>query len=315
MRSWFILALVACGGKAEDTHEHTHTTEPTPEPFTLRFAATDGVNPVDCATPFTGDAGGTTYTIGLSDVRFYVSNLVFRDADGNEVAATFDEDAFQYTGSTGWVALVDLTGNATGSCDGGAISFSEGTERTHEAITGSTLVGEVASVSFDVGVPQALMQEVIGANTVEAAPSPLNEMYWSWASGYRHFVFNMTVSDGVDDGEGYLHIGSTDCAAEGQLALEDRDACGFLNTPSVAVDNFDLASGVVSVNLAAALSGLDLQAPVYDPKTWEVIGEQPGVECHSSPDQTDCPTIFESFGVNIASGVASDADNRVFGGG
>ena len=74
-------------------------------------------------------------------------------------------------------------------------------------------------------------KSVIANNTPEGAPSPLGEMYWSWATGYRHFVFNFTVTAGSGDtGDGYLHVGSLDCGAEGTLALEDRDACGFVNT-------------------------------------------------------------------------------------
>ncbi|WDT76931.1 MAG: hypothetical protein MPW16_06875 [Candidatus Manganitrophus sp.] len=54
-------------------------------------------------------------------------------------------------------------------------------------------------MTFDLGVSQPLMKATIANNTAEGAPSPLNEMYWSWASGYRHFVMNFAVED---DGNG-----------------------------------------------------------------------------------------------------------------
>jgi uncharacterized repeat protein (TIGR04052 family) len=210
--------------------------------------------------------------------------------------------------------MIDLTSNATGSCAATAISFSEGTERVHEAITGTTLVEDVASLSFDVGVPQSLMQEIILNNTVEAAPSPLNEMYWSWNSGYRHFVFNFTTSDGVDDGEGYVHIGSTGCTnADGELALETRDTCALVNTPAVSVPEFDLATDVIAVDLAEILSAVDFLSPIYDPKTFEIIGEQVGVECHSFSGQPDCESVFDAFGLDLDSGGSAPESNQVFG--
>jgi aminoglycoside/choline kinase family phosphotransferase len=58
----------------------------------------------------------------------------------------------------------------------------------HTAITGSTFVDKVASIKFDVGLPQALMKKVIAKNTAEGAPSPLNTTdpkfreAWHWMS-------------------------------------------------------------------------------------------------------------------------------------
>jgi hypothetical protein len=172
----------------------------------------------------------------------------------------------------------------------------------------------VTRISFDVGVPQAVMKDLINTTTAEAAPSPLGEMYWSWATGYRHFVFNFAVVDGEGaSGDGYLHIGSTNCAAEGELALENQDECGFINTPKVELDGFDLAAGVVTVDVGRAVEGLDFLSPIYDPKTFEIIGEGPGVECHSSPVQPHCETIFSAFGVDIADGSSDPEQDAVFG--
>jgi hypothetical protein len=176
-----------------------------------------------------------------------------------------------------------------------------------------TEVEHVTSESFDVGVPQALMQEVIGSGSVEAAPSPLNELYWSWATGYRHFAFNMTATDGIDTGEGYLHIGSVDCAGEGELALESQDECGLINTPAVELADFDLATNVVSLDIPTLLAGLDFLAPIYDPETFEVIGEGVGVECHSSSMQPHCEPYFANVGLDLATGQATAADNLAFG--
>ena len=298
-----LLALVASCGESEEA----------PRAFQLRFVATDGAAPIGCVDRLTGVGPGGEHSVGISDLRFYISNLRFYDADGAEVALTLDEGAFQYHGGAGQVSLIDLTGNSEGTCAGSAIAFAEGTARTNDVITGTTLVDRVARVTFDVGVPQALMKETIATNTAEGAPSPLAEMYWSWATGYRHFVFNFSTEDGAAQrGDGYVHLGSRDCGAEGQLALEDRDACTFVNTPAVALDGVDLEAGTIAVNLPAILEGLDFLAPIYDPETFEVIGEDLGVECHSSPMQPDCAAIFSAFGLDPASGGAQAAGNRVF---
>ena len=303
MRLLFPFALLTGCGPASKSE---------PEAFRLAFAATDGGSPVDCTTPADGLGDSGAYSLGISDLRFYVSNLEFRDDAGEVLTTTFDANDFQYQGGTGWVGLIDLTGNTDGTCTGSAVAYSEGTARTNDAISGETLVGDVASITFDVGVPQALMQEVIGSTTAEAAPSPLNEMFWSWATGYRHFVMNATVSDGSEEGDSYMHVGSTGCAADGELALENQDSCEFVNTPHVEIDAFDLAADSVALDLAALVAGLDFLSPIYDPDTFEVIGEGVGVECHSSPDQPDCPVLFDNFGVDIATGEASAANNLVF---
>lgn len=285
-----------------------------PEPFSLRFAAVaDGKN-VGCTDELTGFGPAANVRIGLNDLRFYVSNVRFEDASGASVALTLDANEFQYASPDGDVALVDLTGNSEGTCGSASVAYAEGTARTHAAITGRTLVSEVASISFDVGVPQALMKATIAANTPEGAPSPLNEMYWNWNSGYRHFLLNFNVRDaGNATGAGYVHVGSRDCAPEGDAkALTDRKACTFVNTPAVSLSTFALATSTVGIDLRKVLEGLDFEAPIYDPTTFEVIGEGPGVECHSSPMQPHCAPIFGKFGLDMATGAANAASDAAF---
>ena len=53
-------------------------------------------------------------------------------------------------------------------------------------------------------------------------------------------------------------------------------------------------------------------APVYDTETFEVIGEGPGVECHSSPTQPDCLDVFGNLGIDMASGAADPTQNAAF---
>jgi hypothetical protein len=116
------------------------------EPFRLAFEATAQGRRVDCTHPVEGLGADGTVAVGPSDLRFYVSNLVLRDDDGDVVEATLDENDFQLTADAGWVGLVDLTDNSTGTCSGTSVAYSEGTARTNDAITGETNVGRVAAV-------------------------------------------------------------------------------------------------------------------------------------------------------------------------
>lgn len=300
-------ALGGCGSKSDSSSSA--------EAFELRFAPVVDGKVVGCNDELSGFGASASDTIGINDLRFYVSNIRFLDKDGKEVVTTLDQNEFQYASPEGGVSLVDLTGNTEGTCSAAAFASSEGTARTHTAVTGTTFPRIVASVAFDVGVPQAVMKKNIATNTAEGSPSPLNEMYWNWNSGYRHFVFNFTVKDTKDaKGSGFVHIGSRDCAPGGEAskALEDRDSCTYVNTPAVTMAAFDLATNSIGLDLRKLAAGLDFVSPVYDPKTYEVIGEGPGVECHSSPSQPDCSVIFGSFGLDMTTGKADAGADLVF---
>lgn len=280
------------------------------EEFALEFVAVHHGARVGCDDVLMGFGPDADQSVRIADLRLYVSALEFLDADGLVIAHTLDANEFQLDHPEGWVSLVDLAGTDAGACAPDGITFAEGTARLHPTLTGQTAVDDVASVRFDVGVPQAVMSAVIGDYTAEAAPSPLGEMYWSWVTGYRHFVLNMAVDAPEEQGEGYVHIGSTDCAAKGENALESRSACGAINTPRVAME-FDLVTDVIGIDVGTLLAGLDFRAPVYDPQTFEIIGEQPGVECHSSTLQSDCAQIFDAVGIDPDGDAAADA-NQVF---
>ncbi len=85
-----------------------------------------------------------------------------------------------------------------------------------------------------------------------------------------------------------------------------------LPAPAFAAAPFDLDKDVVTVDLDALLQQVDFSAPIYDPVTFEVIGEGVGVECHSSPMQPDCPQIFPAVGLDLATGKAAAKGNAVF---
>ena len=278
----------------------------------LRFAPLFRGVEVGCTDALSGLGSNGDTTIGMGDLRFYVSNLKMFDSTGGELAVTLDDNEFQYRDDIGAVALLDLTSNQAGTCANTAIAFAEGTARMNDRISG--LVSSTpASISFDVGLPQPLMKSIISNHTAEGAPSPLAEMYWSWASGYRHLVFNFTVTTGNELGEGYLHIGSRDCGGDGARALTDRETCGLVNTPKVVIDDFDPSRDTIAVDIEALLGGLDFIAPTFDSEPpFDIIGEGPGVSCHSSPAQADCTAIFQNLGLDASTGTAQPSANGVF---
>ncbi len=280
--------------------------------FVLGFAAVAGDDTVGCSDTLLDLGDERQAKVGISDLRFYISNLEFWDSDGNLLDLALDDNPFQYQGEAGHVVLIDLTGNTEGSCSDTAIAFAEGTARTNEGIRGMTEVDRVARLSLNIGVPQGLMKEVIAEHSAESAPSPLNEMYWSWVTGYRHFVLNFVAEMNGERGDGYIHLGSRDCGPTGGLALEDRDECGFVNTPALVLDIADVNRDTVVVDILQLLADIDFRAPIYDPETFEPIGEGVGVECHSSPMQDDCAEIFTHFGIDMESGASSSAQNAVF---
>ncbi|MEM6532426.1 MAG: MbnP family copper-binding protein [Myxococcota bacterium] len=280
------------------------------EPFELRFSAVSGETLVGCNTPMMVDSPDGQIRVGISDVRFYVSDIVALDADGDALNVSLDENEFQYRSTVGEVALIDLT-DRSGDCAPETIDFAEGTERMNRRVSG-IVSGDVARVGFVVGVPQPLMKQVVSDFSAEGAPSPLNEMHWSWALAHRHLVFNFSVQGPGGTGDGYVHVGSRDCGGDGARALTDRGECGLINSPQVEMA-VDSNQAEIGIDLSTLLTGLDFVAPFYDPTTFELLGEGPGVECHSGVEtQPDCASIFDSLGIDGSNGSAAAAANRVF---
>lgn len=275
------------------------------EPFELNFKAMSSTEAVSCDTTSTGFGTDGEYSIGLKDLRFYVSNVTFYDEYGVAIESTFDDSDFQLNHEEGFVGLIDLTSNTSGSCDG----VDGSTERTNTMLTGMVLDTGVRKVTFDIGVPQAVMKDVINTSSAEDAPSPLNEMYWSWASGYRHFLMNFTIENtSALTGGGALHIGSKGCGStDGLLALEDKDTCDFVNTPQVELTDFDLVNDSVVIDLDALLTDVAFSSTDAETGT-----EKLSVNCHSNTaGQADCTPIFNNFGIDTDDGTATASDNSV----
>jgi uncharacterized repeat protein (TIGR04052 family) len=302
-------------GTADATTSPTDASAgPQASPFSLRFAYTAGDRVLGCGETLTAQGLNGKNTVDINDLRFFVSDLRFLDKDGKDVALTLDKNDFQLSHAAGALCLVDLTSNEVGGCTADAFPNSEGTKRVHEAITGSTLVSKVASVRFNVGVPQPVMKKAIQENTAEGQPSPLGDLQWPWSVGWRHFALNFGLkNEAGQPGIGFVHLGSLDCsAAMTDLALSDRESCTFVNNPAIVLDGFSLTDNLVTVDIPTILKKLDFVDDLYDDKG-NVTGQGPGVGCHSGPSQPDCPPVFEAFGMSLATGKADPSKQSVFG--
>ncbi len=325
-----LLLLNACDNSSSNTQVST-TEKPTP--FTLNFKAISGDFEVNCDNAIDGLGPNGDYSVGIADLRFFISHLQFFDANGKNIAITLDSNEFQLNHPQGSVALIDFTGNDSGFCDAGQ----EGTARTNSVIKGTLSNNtSIAKVSFDVGVSQPVMQAVVAAtDVITDVPSPLGELIWSWASGYRHFVVNFVAMDAshnditVNSG---FHIGSTDCSNSGK-ALADKNSCGRLNTPKVTLNNFDPAINTVTVDLKAVFA--NVKDSDFVRETWSTINngdsshciderrkddgascvtsQQFGLQCHSGTMQAACASLFPNFGLTLADGSADASKNSVFG--
>ena len=145
---------LGCGGSGSDGPQ---------TPVSLRFRAVDNGNPVTCDSKLSGFGTDGRTSVGLSDLRFYVSNIHLFDGTGKELESKLTPNEFQRRDGAGDVALIDLTSNISGTCTGSAIAFSEGTERTNDAVQLIAEQGEINRVTFDVGVPQSLMKKVVSS--------------------------------------------------------------------------------------------------------------------------------------------------------
>src|ERR1041384_381569 len=132
------LLAIGCGEDDDEKKE--------PSVFALSFEARAGEARVGCEEELGGLGPSEDVVVGVSDLRFYVSALTFADAAGKPIALSLDENDFQYTGQSGSVALIDLTGNDAGSCAQGALAFGEGTAPPNYTINRRTLGGHGGAV-------------------------------------------------------------------------------------------------------------------------------------------------------------------------
>jgi uncharacterized repeat protein (TIGR04052 family) len=189
------------------------------QPIGVEFRATAGGASIGCdGAP-----------LALTDLRFYVHDVMLLTADGAAVPLHLDQTA---PWQTDRVALVDLEDGTNGCRTGSA--------EARTIVTGRATAGDYQSLSFTLGVPFDLNH----ANPVEAkAPLDQTVMHWHWQAGYK-FLRAGIVEDGRQT---WVHIGSTGC--RGRVGA--IEACARPNRVTVTVRGFDPATDIVTVDVGA----------------------------------------------------------------
>ncbi|MCB1755721.1 MAG: metallo-mystery pair system four-Cys motif protein [Gammaproteobacteria bacterium] len=280
----FFLAASCIGGLSacsDDDNDNKSGDPATGESsdVTLNFAAKVGGEDFVCGQTY-GNLGIASDENGrmlkVLDYRVFVSDISLTKADGSKTAVELTQDGvWQYEN----LALLDFENSCKDS----------GTPELNTAVRGTVPAGDYTGICLTVGVPFELNHL---DNTT--APSPLNAsgMFWNWQGGYKF----IRVDGMVDPGDsthlntGYnLHLGSTGCDSADKVS-SPAERCEQPNLVEVCFDGdsgFDLASDVVSFDVAPVLAESDLTADVDAP---------PG--CMAFPEDNACREILPLLGLD-----------------
>ena len=182
--------------------------------------------------------GNTAYK--PEDLRFFVSNVSLKTDSGAVIPVTLTEDgAWQYNNTT----LIDFETGKTPETNINVVG-------TYEAPAS----GEIDEVCFEVGIPFA-------ENHLDSAtsPSPLNAtgMMWAWQSGHKFIRLDGKVDPDGTNTDYFIHLGSTGCSSDGKTEAPES-ACTYPNVPAVCLDNFDMDTQAVTMDIGKLLAGTDL---------------------------------------------------------
>jgi uncharacterized repeat protein (TIGR04052 family) len=236
-------------------------------PFNVEFFASWAGQPIGC------DESERS----LTDLRFYVSEVVLIDTSGIEhpLVLTGDE-RWQQKG----VALIDLE-NGEGRCVNGS-------RETNTTLSGMTASVDVQSLRFTVGVPFELNH----ANPL-LADAPLDDaaMHWHWRSGYKFLRAGVaTASDGF-----WLHLGSSACRG----TVRNISACGSPNRVTVELDGFSPQNKRINVDLSALFEGVNFDDAMRS-------------DCSSGPSESACIAPFAALGLAFANNRDRPTPKAVF---
>jgi uncharacterized repeat protein (TIGR04052 family) len=234
----FLLALTACSAKRV--------------PVVVEFSAAWDGQAMTCNDP----------DMALTDLRFFVADVVLIDSKGTEHDMLLTPDSRWQQGN---VALIDLE-NGEGAC-------LNGTPDTHARLSGSADTNDFTAIRFTVGVPFELNH----ANPL-LAEGPLDDaaMHWHWRSGYKFLRAGVsTSSDGF-----WLHLGSTGCKG----TVQNISECRSPNRVTVTVSDFAPESDQIVVELSELFYGIDLN-------------DGNRGECSSGPPELACAEPFDALGL------------------
>lgn len=248
---------------------------------TINFAAEIGGKSFSCAETYSALGSPAADVRGI-DYRVFVNAPALIRADGSLQPIKLEQDGKWQLDELALLDFEDGTNgcNATGNAD------------LNTSIRGTVPEGDYKGLAFTVGVP-------FDKNHVDPtlSPSPLNVtgMFWNWQNGFRFVRIDMVPTDRAEDGPKgwFLHLGSTQCAAESKT--EAPSSCKNPNHMPVSFDSFDPQTNVVVIDPASVVAEANLR--INAPET------SPG--CMSFPNDPDCTTVMGKLGLaygDIAAG-------------
>jgi uncharacterized repeat protein (TIGR04052 family) len=302
--------LAACGGGGDDSIAPTSSTQPT-TPTATPPAAQSVTGTKDVAIQFVAvaGAGNTAVTCGsllaglgsvptnatLTDLRVYLTDVRLVTAQGAEVPVALTANAWQHTSGTDGVVLIDLE-NGQGSC------AAEGTSETNGLIRGTVPEGTYVGFKATVGVPQRLNHsDVMSA----AAPLDIMAMGWSWQAGRKFVKIEVDPAGGVTTPSGAapstvatytLHLASTDCTGPN----DGSATCARRNLAQVSLP-LDPSTQQIAIDVAEVFRATDVR-----------INRNDAVGCMSATTDLDCPSLFASFGLDLATSAQASVPQSVF---
>ena len=258
----------------------------------ITFDVTAGGQAVSCGVPLTGL--GTKATPGqVKDLRFYVTNVLLIDAQGNTVPVTLDANANQARD----VALIDFE-DATGKCP-----TSTGSAATYTTLTGKVPPGTYVGVTLSVGVPvKSADADKVSLNhsntTATTTPEILTSsaMAWSWQAGRKfmkiEYVPDTPIArpDGTTTTTWNVHLGSTGCKGDPTKGVVT--ACTNPNRMDFSFAAFNPSTQKIVLDLAELFKNSDL--------SYEGGG---AAGCMSGTTDPECPGTFQALQINLATGL------------
>ena len=234
----------------------------------IRFQALIEGKPATCVEATAVEAADAT--VQLTDLRFYVHDVRFVDAEGEETPAVLRADGRWQTAE---VALIDLE-DGVGACRNGS-------PETREVIEVQAPNGSFVALRFRLGVP-------FDSNHANPAtsPAPLNltAMSWGWMGGHKF----MRLEAEVDGRSHTVHLASTGC--EGIIGA--ITGCARGNRPEIEVALSGRAPETVALHLDRLLGVSTAAQP-------ETGGAR---TCMSGRADTDCASVFAGLGLDLYSG-------------
>ncbi|MEY4754757.1 MAG: hypothetical protein RJA44_2432 [Pseudomonadota bacterium] len=264
----------------------------------------DYSNPTTGVAPTALSTGTAQNTAGqLTDTRFYVSNVVLIDANGNTTPLVLDEVP-SYQSKAGGVALIDFGHNTAAATAPIACSTIYNT-----ALTGKVAPGTYTGISMTIGVPARSADFATRMNhtnaTDTAAPAPLQnaDMAWSWQSGRKFMKIQFRPSTGLTTyaastkayvvnsptADWNVHIGATGCS--GDPTTGNETSCTNPNRLGLAFAAFTAGTQKIVLDIATLFKNAELDFTYAAP---------PG--CMSGPTDPDCAPIFKALGIDLATG-------------